>query len=139
MSSDGSDIPLEISGDYPIKDGVLSGVTAGTTVAQLLERMNNASYLTVQTADGQSASGNLATGMTLSLVVDGTTVDQVTIAVIGDATGDGVVSTIDCRVLLSHFAGVNACTSLQLAAADADRDMVAETSDVRQILISCLL
>ncbi|MBR5134971.1 MAG: hypothetical protein IKV35_05175 [Clostridia bacterium] len=138
VSSDGADAPTAISGNFPVKDGILFGVSGGTTAAQLLEQMNDSAYLVVKNADGTAASGTLATGMTLALVVNGVTVDEATIAVTGDTTGDGVVNTTDCRIMLSYFAGVRDCTALQLAAADADCDGTAETSDVRDILMSCL-
>ncbi len=136
---DGSGYPTRIEGNVPVTNGMLAGVAAGTTAAELLAQMNDASYLSVTDVNGDAVNGRLGTGMTLRLIVKGTVVDSAVIVVQGDVTGDGVSNTADCRVMLGYMAGTQTCTSAQLKAADSDRDGATETSDVRTMLKACLV
>ncbi len=137
--SDGTGYPTAIEGDYPVADGLLTGVTCGTTAEELLARMNGAAYLSVTDESGKTVDDRLGTGMILRLTVNGTELDSAVIVVTGDVTGDGVSNTADCRVMLGHMAGTRTCSAAQLKAADSDRDGVAETSDVRTMLKACLM
>lgn len=135
---DGNGYPTVIEGNFPVENGLLRNVTAGTTVDALLAQMNGALYLTVTDANGNAVSGNVATGMLIKLTVNGQVLDQATVVVKSDVTGDGVANTADCRLMLGCLAGLQSCSDAQLAAADADADGHAETGDVRVMLKACL-
>ncbi|MBR5134792.1 MAG: hypothetical protein IKV35_04275, partial [Clostridia bacterium] len=73
--------PQAITGQYAVENGMLPNVAAGTAVEDLVAAMDNSELLVVKKGDQTVESGTLATGMTLNLVVDGNTVDTVTIVV----------------------------------------------------------
>ncbi len=126
--------PTAITGQYAVENGILCDVPVGTTAEALLAVMDNASYLSVITADGTAVSGALATGMVLRLTVGGKTVQEAVIAVTGDADKDGVTNTVDCRLVLKYTINTDLCDAAQVKAADVNGDGVATTADVREML-----
>ncbi len=124
---------------YPIADGVVYRVEAGTTAIALTAAMNDAAYLRVVDEQGNLAGGELRTGVLLQLVVDETVVDSVIVSVIGDVTGDGKLSTLDAReaMLCSLLDGQN-CSAAEMKAADENNSGDVSTTDVRNILLRAL-
>ncbi len=123
--------PTAITGQYTVENGILCNVPVGTTVDGLLAVMDNASYLSVDTASGDEV---LKTGMVLRLTVAGSIIQKAVIAVSGDANKDGVLNTVDCRLILRYTMNNNLCDAAQVKAADVNGDGAATTADVREIL-----
>ncbi len=128
--------PQTISGGYTVENGVLCGVKP-CTAADLIAAMDNPSYLRVVDASGAVVSGAVATGMRLQLVVEGDVVDEVTVAVIGDINGDGLLTTLDARlVILMILDSEAAMPHWMPAACDLNEDRFISTADVRQMLLA---
>ncbi len=133
--------PTAISGGtYPLADGVLGRVAAGTTAQALMAAMNDTAYLRVVNASGALVEGALGTKMKLQLVVDNVVVDEVTVSVIGDVNGDTDITTLDAReaMLYSLKEDASVYTAAQIKAADYDANSNVSTSDVRRILLDAL-
>ncbi len=137
---DGVDLPSAITGDtYTVKNGVVSDIEEGVTVAELIAATNDSDYLQVVDVDGKVIAGSatLATGMTLQLVApNGTVIDEAVVAVMGDYDGDGNGSTADARhmLLLALHGDKYGATKAQEIASDMNKDSVVNTSDVRVLL-----
>lgn len=126
--------PTAITGQYAVENGILCDVPVGTSVSGLLSVMDNASYLSVVTADGAAVSGTLKTGMLLRLTVAGNIVQEAVIAVKGDVDQNGTMDTSDCRLVLKYTLNNDLCNAAQVKAADMNGDGEAATSDVREML-----
>ncbi len=137
FTDDAGESPLTITGSYPVKNGVLTGVKAGTTADALIAAMDHSEALVVRAADGTKVSGEVATGMTLELTQSGTVVDSAVIAVNGDLNGDAAVSSADARLILKALLNqAYSLTDVQRLAADSDGDNTLTTGDARAILKS---
>ncbi len=127
--------PTAITGAYKVTNGLLERLAKGMTAEELVAAMDHAEYLQVVDANGAAVSGVLATGMTLELVVDGKVVDRAAIVVRGDVNGDGAVTTLDVRAMLSaSLYGADSLTAAQIAAADIDQNGTMNTVDIRALL-----
>lgn len=135
LTAELSNDPTQITGTYAVTDGLLECLAMGVTAEELIAVMDHAEYLQVVDANGAVVSGTLATDMTLQLVVNGNVVDEAAIAVRGDVNGDGSVTTLDARAMLSGFLhGTDSFTAAQAAASDVNSDDVMNTMDVRVLL-----
>ena len=128
--------PTKLSGTYAVENGYLEKLTAGMTANELKAAMDHSDLLSVTDKDGKAVSGNLGTGMTLTLTVNGVVVDRATIVVRGDVNGDSTVSSVDARLMLKML--LNSATSAfddaQTLAADMSGEGSLSTGDVRLIL-----
>ena len=135
FTSDAGETPITITGNYPVQNGVLTGVAAGTTADALIAAMEHRDALIVRAADGTQVSGEIGTGMTLELTQNGTVVDSAVIAVMGDINGDAAISSADARLILKSLLNQSyALTNVQKLAADSDSDNSLTTGDARSIL-----
>ena len=134
----GVKVPTAITGNIPVANGVVGTVAEGTNVSGIIDSMDNAEYLRVVDKNGNAASGVLATGMKLQLVVDGAVVDEAIVAVLGDITGDGTIATDDAREALRYTLGAVTFSDAQQAAADYDKNGEHNTADARDILRASL-
>ncbi|MBQ9414095.1 MAG: hypothetical protein IJU16_03090 [Clostridia bacterium] len=124
-----------ITGRYSVKDGVLGDIPAGTTADRLINMMDQSASLVVKDAKGNTVTGLVGTGMTLELIQNGAVVDRVIIAVTGDVTGDGRVTSVDARAVLRSLLGQSApLSAAATAAADYNSDSTVSTTDVRHML-----
>lgn len=137
-NDDGVKAPTAITGGVAVSGGVVGAVDAGMTADVLIAAMDNGEYLRVVDANGNAASGVLGTGMILQLVVDGSVIDEATVAVLGDITGDGNIATEDARDALRYALNAVAFTEAQKAAADFDSNGTHDTADARDILRASL-
>ena len=137
FTSNAGETSITISGSYPLRDGVLADVAAGTTVDALIAAMDHREALIVRNPDGTQASGMVATGMTLELSQNGSIIDSAVIAVTGDLNGDAAVSSADARLILKALLNQTyALNDAQQVAADPDGDNTLTTGDARSILKS---
>ncbi len=139
FTADGGDLPTAITGSYPIQDGLLTDVQAGTTAAELLEAMDHSAYLSITDQNGTVVSGTLATGMTLRMTVSGSVVDTATIVVTGDINRSGDLSTTDARLAILCALEGTTLAADQLAAADVNKDADVSTLDARLIMLDALM
>ncbi len=103
-----------------IKSVTVSLAGEGTLTLKALQVSRSASVTYVN--DGEYNSGSL-TGETVDL---------------GDVNGDGEVSTMDARLLISFLTGSETLSDAQKAAADFDGSGTLSTADVREMLFAVL-
>ncbi len=123
-----------------VKSDVLTGMTGGITAAELYTMVSSAYTVTVY--DGETVSAPdaaVTTGHTLVVSGENGVYAAYTLAVDGDANGDGKANTSDARAILVALASAdNTLSTAQVIAADADDDGVLTTWDVRAWLLSLL-
>lgn len=80
--------------------GVLTGVAAGTSAAQLIAGFDNASGVMLYGGDNREYTGGaVATGMRVQLTVGGAQKDALRLAVNGDTSGDGQITILDYTLI----------------------------------------
>ncbi len=134
LVSDKVSAPTAITGQYVVENGVLCDVSVGTTADELLAAMDNASYLSLISADGTPYNGVLKTGLVLRLTVAGTVVQEAVLSVDGDVDMNGIMNTSDCRLMLRYTIDDSLLGAAQVCAADADSNGSVTTKDVREML-----
>lgn len=102
-----SPVPDTITSDvYSIVDGSLTGVAPGTTVAQLLQNINEREYITVFGPTGEMTGDDLVTTDTMLIIMDGDVFKAACAVVLrGDVNCDGAVDGNDATLLLQYAAG----------------------------------
>jgi len=130
-----ADTPSTLSGSYTIENGMIEPLQPGTTAEDLKTAMDHSDMLSVTDQNGHTVSGKLATGMTLSLTVNGSAVDSATVIVCGDINGDGNSSTTDARLAILYKLGGIALETAGITAADFNGDGEVTTLDAREIML----
>lgn len=94
------------SSTYQISEGMLLGVTPGTTAAQLLSGINERDYVKLYSTAGE-LTGDMPVGTdTMVVLMDGDNFKAaVTVVIRGDVNGDGSVDGMDATLLLQFAAG----------------------------------
>ncbi len=117
------DIVNEGSG-LKAENGMLSGLTAsktGNSLASLLSKFNvPAGYkLGVEKNGKPVTSGNVGTGMSVTITDDnGTVIETVILVVTGDLSGDGVSNVQDFALMAKQIRGISSLQGAFLAAAN---------------------
>lgn len=106
-------------------DGYMTGLSVGTDVSAVLTKvkaLDSNIQVVVKKADGtQITNGIVATGMTISITTNGSTVNY-TIAIRGDINGDGKLSAVDYVKLRNYLDGVSSLQGAYLKSADTSDD-----------------
>ncbi len=108
-----------------IVDGVLYGLSDEQTKETVASYFNNSANIVI-------SKSLVGTGTTISLVIDGVTVDTVTAMIRGDINGDGKISSNDYLLITRHIAKPS-LTGLKLEAADADNNGLVRTTDYLKV------
>lgn len=103
-----------------------------TTFAVLRDSLNSTKdTIIMKNLSGTTVnSGNLGTGYTVALQIDGTIVDKLTIVVKGDINGTGTVNSRDVQLLYDQLNGSETLSDIQLLACDMNSDELTDTSDL---------
>ncbi len=104
------------------KDGTdLTKVAIGQTASTILSNFEN-NEAVIKNANGGSvaSTANVGTGYTVDLVINGEKVDSVTIVILGEVTGDGLLNATDYLKIKSSLNGGDALTGAYKKAADVD-------------------
>lgn len=117
-------ITLKSGSGLTISGGTLYGVAEKTTVSQLRAKISNTSGITIN---------SVGTGSVITLTVDGTVTDSVTILVMGDLDGDGVISTTDYLRVKGAFLGSVSMSGIYKAAADIDGNNIIDSTDYARV------
>ena len=129
--------PAEDSDIVIIKDNGKSyatGLVDKTSVAELKAQFANNNFAICDTEGNPLADdAKLATGQVIRLYTDSTVVDEITIVVAGDTTGDGDVTTLDALNALRSSVGLTVLEKPYQMAADVNGSGVS-TSDALMIL-----
>ncbi|MBO7399719.1 MAG: S8 family serine peptidase [Clostridia bacterium] len=116
------------------RTGILSGVTAGTTAAELLSHIVNSENTFVFDLSGKEVKdGVLCTGMTVQKRSGGKVTDTLKIAVAGDADRDGNITVADVDILYRHLRGSRVQTGVVAAALDVNRNGKVTSADLKAI------
>ncbi len=120
--------------EYTIEANILINVKAETSVDAMLEQLNNAD-LEVLDCYGIAINGSaiVGTGMQINLYLNGAVVDTVTISVVGDLDGTGMIDTTDYMRVKAAIVGRFVMTDAQRLAADVDGNGKVNSSDYQMI------
>ncbi len=120
-----SDSTLSISGTC------VKGVSAGASVSDFASSFNyDASSIVVKNATGAAVTaGNLATGYTVSLVVNGSVVESYAVVVSGDINGDGRSTAADVLTVAMKLKNQATLSGAYLSAADDDGSGAVDSND----------
>lgn len=132
-SSEEEMLPWIVSTTYDVKRPSNTVVVPyGTTLARFRKTVPlQGATLSAVKADGtQLYSGKLGTGTLLQLYHDWELMDEITVIVMGDLNGNGVVNTADIKLLFQHLADEIQLTGCFYSAANMDGDEVVDTRDL---------
>ncbi len=104
------------------KDGTeLNKVAIGQTASTILSNFENKEAVVKDAAGNDvSSTANVGTGYTVDLVVNGEKVDSVTVIILGEVTGDGLLNATDYLKIKSSLNGGEGLTGAYEKAADVD-------------------
>lgn len=122
------------SGTYSVGSGFISKISAGTTVTQLLNGVNEKVYCKVYNGSTEvTGSTRIGTGMEVRLL-DGSTVKaRVAVVVTGDTNGDGNITVTDMLAVKSHLLKKTTLSGAAGKAADTSGDKAISITDFIQI------
>ena len=136
VTDPGSKLPMSeiTSEEFQITEEYISGIAVGTTVETLLRGIHENAYVQVY-KDGTEVSLNaiLCTGMTLRLVINGQVMQELSIIVCGDTSGDGKISVTDMIAIKSHILKKTILTGAAAKAADVSGDGAISVTDFIQV------
>ena len=134
MISVGSGIRLSESAEYEVEEGFVSGVTDRTSVNMLLAQFDN-SNLEIRDHRGRVLSGSdlVGTGATVNLMSNNQVMETVTVVVLGDVDGNGIVNTTDYIRVKGIFWGLVTPSEAQAKAADVDGSAKINSTDYLRI------
>lgn len=123
-----SQLTLKADSGLTVKNGYLFGLTSNLNTTTVAEKFMDTG-LTFSCKDGAL----VGTGTTIGALVAGEFVGQLTVVVIGDTDGDGLLSTSD---FVKEKACLNGSTVLEnafLLAADTDGNGIVNTTDYKEL------
>ena len=118
---------------YTVKDNMIGGVAAGTTVEQLVSKFKNSGYIKAFDAAGKEitdTSTAVGTGTQLRMMDGISVLDKADVIIAGDADGNGRCDIGDIGVLLKYLAKKAELNGLQIKALDVDRNGVVDVNDL---------
>lgn len=124
-----TDTELSISGTC------VKGVSVGASVSDFVASFNHdASNLVVKNAAGTAVTtGALATGYTVSLVINGSVVESYAVVVSGDINGDGLSTAADVLTVAMKLKSQATLSGAYLSAADNDSSGTVDSNDYLEI------
>ncbi len=103
-----------------------------TTFAVLRDSLNSTKdTIIMKNLSGTTInSGNLGTGYTVALQIEGSIIDELTIIVKGDINGTGTVNSRDVQLLYDQLNGAETLSDIPLLACDMNNDELIDTGDL---------
>lgn len=114
-----------VSTSYTVDDGVLSGVTEGTTVDTFKSNFTLSEGQTVKVYDKdgkEKSSGIINTSDVVKVSTGSSSVSSFSVSMLGDIDGDGTVSIVDLVLVRKHLLGLNNLSEVYYTSADTDKD-----------------
>ena len=131
---DSSNYPYQLESDTFLIDRSNNTIylPPSTTFAVLRDSLNSTkdTIIMKNLSNTTISSGNLGTGYTVALQIDGLIVDKLTIIIKGDINGTGTVNSRDVQLLYDQLNGSETLSDLQLLACDINSDELINTSDL---------
>jgi hypothetical protein len=127
-------ITLVSSSLYTIGEKMVNSVTEGTSVDALLKQFEN-EVLEVVDCKGTVISGSalVGTGAQINLYKNDELIDSVTVVILGDVDGNGIVDTTDVVRVKAAFLGTFALSDAENKAADVDGNDIIDTTDYMRV------
>lgn len=133
----GSALPVQVEPLAPtdtnlsISGTCVKGVSAGASVSDFAASFNHdASSLVVKNASGTAVTtGTLATGYTVSLVINGSVIESYAVVVSGDINGDGLSTAADVLTVAMKIKSQATLSGAYLSAADDNGSGAVDSSD----------
>jgi hypothetical protein len=129
------EITLVSSSIYTIGDLMVNGVTESTSVDSLLKQFQNK---TLEVVDGKgmviSGSAIVGTGAQINLYENDKIIDSVSVVVLGDVDGNGIVDTTDIVRVKAAFLGSFMLDDAESNAADVDGNGIIDTTDYMRVM-----
>lgn len=122
------------TGSYALSGGFVRRIAAGTTASQLVGALAPAKLITVTDKNGAAVTGKVATGMTVTLSVNGAVQQRLTVVVTGDVNGDGLTDITDMMQINAHLLGRTTLSGAAAQAADLNGDKTVDVTDFAQML-----
>lgn len=110
--------------------GLIYGITPSTSRSSFGKNLSGEGTIEVWKNGRPATSGNAGTGMKAVLLREGQVVDELTLLVYGDLTGEGNVNTLDLRALYKQLLEQQSLSEPFLWAADLNRDGELNTLDL---------
>lgn len=110
--------------------GLIYGIAASTSKSAFQKNLSGNGTIELRKNGRPAASGNAGTGMEVVLLRNGQVVDELTLLVYGDLTGEGNVNTLDFRALYQHLLEQKILSKPFSFAADLNRDGQINTLDL---------
>ncbi len=125
-----SELILKDDSSYTKEETDLKKVASGQTASEVLANFENKNAV-VHDVNGNEVSANakVGTGYTVNLVVDSVKIDSVTIIILGDVTGDGIVDGTDYVKIKASILGNTSVSGAYEKAADVDGSDIVDTTD----------
>jgi hypothetical protein len=122
------------SSKYAIDKKMVSNIAANTSVAALLTQFQNET-LEVVDNKGKVLSGSalVGTGAKINLYENNKLIDSVTVVILGDVDGNGIVDTTDVVRVKAAFLGTFTLSDAETLAADVDKSGVIDTTDYMRV------
>jgi hypothetical protein len=127
-------ITLKSTASYTKDGSLIKNVKLNTTVQSLLSQFEN-EVLEVRDRNGNVITGTatVGTGATVNLYNGSALVDSVSVVVLGDVDGNGVVDTTDYLRIKSLYLGDFSMNLVDSAAADIDQNGVVNAVDYQKV------
>jgi hypothetical protein len=127
-------ITLKSSSSYTREEMLLEKVQENTTVQELLSQFEN-EVLEVLDKNGKKISGSSLVGTCsmINLYNNGVLVDSVTVVILGDVDGNGIVDTTDVVRVKAAFLGSFLLDDAESIAADVDCNGIIDTTDYMRV------
>jgi hypothetical protein len=128
------EITLSGSASYERQGNILTGVEIRSSVDSLLPQFEN-EVLEVVDRNGTvlTADAFVGTGSQINLYDNGRLIDSVTVVVMGDVDGTGIMDTTDYLRIRSVFLGTYSLTDVENLAADMDANGIIDSTDYLKI------
>ena len=131
-----------VSTSYKVDDGVVSGVTEGTTVDAFKSNFTLSEGQTVKVYDkdgNEKSSGVISTSDVVKVSTGSSSVSSFTVSTLGDVNGDGNITIADLVGVRKHLLGLTKLSEEYFAAADTNKDgkiTIADLVGVRKHLLA---
>ncbi len=127
-------IKVKASSEYGLDGTLLKNIKAGETVEDVLGQLESGD-LKAFDKDGNAISGSalVGTGSVIKLYANGLVVDSVTVVILGDVDGTGIIDGTDYIRVKSLFLETFKMNSIEEAAADVDGTGKIDATDYMKI------
>lgn len=127
-----SDIVKEAN--YHYENGIISGITPGTTVEAIKNSLTTAGgEIVITDSNGkEKTTGNIGTGDQVN-ITSGIT-ERLSVLIYGDSNGDGSIDKLDCAEILRQYYGYIKYDDIRKKSLDINKDGNIDKLDASQVL-----